>query len=157
MVENQIDAVAGRLRAAAESHNLRELVGTQIRLIPVNASQFVKDTRAALTIVAGAGSEVGGLVKNTVAELRGVPVAKAPKAPRKAKKAAAKTTTRKKAVKAKTQPVENTVADLHGTPVAKAPKAPRKTKKAAAKAATKKKAVKAKAQPVEEAAEKAAA
>jgi hypothetical protein len=106
MVENQIDAVAGRLRAAAESRNLRELVGTQIRLIPVNASQFAKDTRAALTIVAGAGSEVGGLVKNTVAELRGVPVAKTPKAPRKTKKVAAKTATKKKAVKAKAQPVE---------------------------------------------------
>jgi hypothetical protein len=106
MVENQIDAVAGRLRAAAESRNLRELVGTQIRLIPVNASQFAKDTRAALTIVAGAGSEVGGLVKNTVAELRGVSVTKTPKAPRKTKKVAAKSATKKKAVTAKARPAE---------------------------------------------------
>ena len=113
MVENQIDAVAGRLRAAAQSRNLRELVGTQIRLIPVNASQFAKDTRATLSIVAGAGNEVGGLVKNTVAELRGVPVAKTPKAPRKKKKVAAKTATKKKAVKkavkAKVQMVEEVV------------------------------------------------
>ncbi len=113
MVEHQIDAFAGRLRAVAESRNLRELVGTQIRLIPVNASQFAKDTRTALTIVAGAGSEVGGLVKNTVAELRGASVAKTPKAPRKTKKVAAKTATKKKAAKAakakakaKAQPVE---------------------------------------------------
>jgi len=106
MVENQIDAVAGRLRAASESRNLREFVGTQIRLIPVNASQFAKDTRAALTIVAGAGSEVGGLVRNTVAELRGVSVAKAPRAAKKRKKVVARTAAKNKAVKAKAQPVE---------------------------------------------------
>ncbi len=101
MVEHQIDAFAGRLRAAAESRSLRDLVGTQIRLIPVNASQFVKDTRATLTIVAGAGSEVGGLVKSTVAELRGVPVVKARKAPANPKKTAKKTATKKKTAKVK--------------------------------------------------------
>ena len=111
MVENQIDAVAGRLRAAAESRNLRELVGSQIRLIPVNASQFAKDTRAALTIVAGAGSEVGGLVKNTVAELRGVAVPKTTTAKKSAKKVTRKTATKKKAVKAKVQDVAAEVVE----------------------------------------------
>ena len=100
MVENQIDAVAERLRAAAESRNLRDLVSKQIRLIPANASQFAKDTRAALTIVAGAGSEVGGLVKSTVAELRGVTVAKAPK------KTPRKTAHKKKTAKAKAKAVK---------------------------------------------------
>ena len=111
MVENQIDAVADRLRAAAESRNLRELVGSQIRLIPVNASQFARDTRAALTIVAGAGSEVGGLVKNTVAELRGVAVPKTTTAKKSAKKVARKTATKKKAVKAKVQDVAAEVVE----------------------------------------------
>jgi len=111
MVENQIDAVADRLRAAAESRNLRELVGSQIRLIPVNASQFAKDTRAALTIVAGAGSEVGGLVKNTVAELRGVAAPKTTTAKKSAKKVARKTATKKKAVKAKVQDVAAEVVE----------------------------------------------
>ena len=112
MVEHQIDAFAGRLRAAAESRNLRDLVSTQIRLIPVNASQFVKDTRATLTIVAGAGSEVGGLVKNTVAQLRGVSVVKARKAPAKPKKVAKKTATKKKTVKAKAETVVEAVAEV---------------------------------------------
>ena len=112
MVEHQIDAFAGRLRAAAESRNLRDLVSTQIRLIPVNASQFVKDTRATLTIVAGAGSEVGGLVKNTVAQLRGVFVVKARKAPAKPKKVAKKTATKKKTVKAKAETVVEAVAEV---------------------------------------------
>lgn len=112
MVEHQIDAFAGRLRAAAESRNLRDLVSTQIRLIPVNASQFVKDTRATLTIVAGAGSEVGDLVKNTVAQLRGVSVVKARKAPAKPKKVAKKTATKKKTVKAKAETVVEAVAEV---------------------------------------------
>jgi hypothetical protein len=111
MVENQIDAVADRLRAAAESRNLRELVGTQIRLIPVNASQLAKDTRAALTIVAGAGSEVGGLVKNTVAELRGVAVPKTKTASKSAKKVVRKTARKKKAAKAKVQDVAAEVVE----------------------------------------------
>jgi len=112
MVENQIDAFAGRLRAAAESRNLRELVGTQLGLIPVNVSQFAKDTGAALSIVAGAGSEVGGLVKNTVAELRGVAVASKPKATRKPKNAATTTAAKKKAVKKKAEAVVDAVTEI---------------------------------------------
>jgi len=89
LVENQIDAVAGRLRAAATAADLRDLVSTQIRLIPENVSRFTEDARGALLIVSGAGKEVGQLMKGTVAELR--EPAKAPKA--------AKKTTRKTAGK----------------------------------------------------------
>ena len=92
MVENQIDAIASRLKAAATAADVRDLVSTQFKLIPVNASQFVGDARDTLSIVTSAGQEVGKLLKGTVAELRGkAPVKKA------VKKVAAKKTAVKKA------------------------------------------------------------
>jgi len=71
MVEHQIDAIATRLHAAATATDFRDLVGTQIRLIPENAARFANDARDTLGIVKSAGQEVGKLVKGTVAELRG--------------------------------------------------------------------------------------
>ena len=71
MFENQIDAFAGRLSAAADATDVQDLVKTQFRMIPENASLFVKDARHALGIVAGAGTEFRDLFKGTVAELRG--------------------------------------------------------------------------------------
>ncbi len=84
MVENQIDAVASRLHAAATANDLRDLVSTQLRLIPENASRLVSDARTTLGIVASAGQEAGKLVKSAVAELR------SPAKPRKAGKKVAK-------------------------------------------------------------------
>jgi len=99
LVEHQIDAFAGRLRAAAEATNLREFVETQLRLIPQNASRFVEDTRETVTILADAGQQVGEVVKGTVLELRGrKPAAKAAKKP--ARKASARKTAKKTAKKA---------------------------------------------------------
>ena len=95
MVENQIDAIASRLHAAATASDLRDLVGTQLRLIPVNASRFVSDARATLGIVASAGQEAGKLVKSTVAELR--TPAKPKKATKKVAKKATRTASKKKA------------------------------------------------------------
>ena len=93
MVEHQLDAFARRLKSAAEADNVRDLVRTQLRLIPENASQIVTDTRDTLSIVAGAGTEVRELIAGTVAELRGkAPVAAA----KKARAAAKKTKTSKK-------------------------------------------------------------
>jgi hypothetical protein len=95
MVEHQIDAFAGRLAAAAEANGVRDLLKTQFRMIPENAALLVNDTRAALGIFVGAGAEVGSLIKDTAAELRGrkpaaaKAKAKTPAAPR--KKAAKKT------------------------------------------------------------------
>jgi phasin family protein len=94
MVENQIDAIASRLHAAATANDLRDLVGTQLRLFPVNASRFVSDARATLSIVASAGQEAGKLVKSTVAELRAP--AKIKKAVKKVAKKATKTASKKK-------------------------------------------------------------
>lgn len=71
MFENQIDAFAGSLSAAADATDVQNLLKTQIRMIPENASLLVKDARNALGIVAGAGAEVRDLFKGTVAELRG--------------------------------------------------------------------------------------
>lgn len=71
LVEHQMDALSGRLRAAADAEDLREFLGTQIRLIPENASRFGTDARAALQIVTAAGGELAGLLRGTVAELKG--------------------------------------------------------------------------------------
>lgn len=129
MVENQIDAFASRLHAVAGATGLKDLVDTQVRLIPKHASRFVGDARETLTIIAGAGQEVGSLLKGTVAELRGVskPVAKKAKAkkakaaPKKtpAKKVAAKKPAAKKAAPKKAAPiVTETIVDVVAEPKA---------------------------------------
>ena len=71
LVEGQIDAVAGRLKAAADAEDLRDLVKTQIELIPENTGRFADEAREALKIFKGAGGEIRELVKGTVAELKG--------------------------------------------------------------------------------------
>ncbi len=71
LVEHQIDAVADRLKAAADAKNLQDLVRTQLRLIPHNVSRFAGDARDTLSIVANAGMEVRDVVKSTISELRG--------------------------------------------------------------------------------------
>jgi hypothetical protein len=95
LVENQIDALAGRLKAAADARNVRDLLSTQIRLIPQNVSRFAADTRDTLSIVAGAGSEVRNVLKSTMAELRTGPRGKT----RAVRKNAVKKTARKVAKK----------------------------------------------------------
>lgn len=104
LVENQIDAFAGRLKAAANAKDVRDLFGTQIRMIPENAARLVDDARASLNIVTDAGGEVGGIVRNAFAELRQPapkPAARpaAKKTGKAAKKAGKKPATRKKAAK----------------------------------------------------------
>lgn len=117
LVEAQIDAVAGRLQAAADATDLRDFFRTQIRLIPENSGRFADDAREAFRIVRGAGGEVRGLVRETVDELRGrKPVARKPaaakasrkKVPARGRKA---TTTRKKTATA----VRKTPAPPAGT------------------------------------------
>jgi phasin family protein len=71
LVEHQIDAVAHRLKAAAEASNLGELVRTQLRLIPQNVAKIASDTRDTFSIVASAGVEVRDVLKGTISELRG--------------------------------------------------------------------------------------
>lgn len=99
MVENQMDALAGRLHNAAQADSLRGLVRDQIRLIPASAAQFVEDTRSTFSVVREAGGEVRNLVAGTVAEFR-KPVAKPAAKPAK-KKAAPKKAASKKAAKKK--------------------------------------------------------
>ena len=102
LVENQIDAFAGRLRAAAKAETLRDLVGTQLRMIPENASRYVEDVRDTFGIIAGAGQEMGGLVAGTVQELRGRKPATPKAAKKTAKKTARKTASKKTAKKTAT-------------------------------------------------------
>ena len=118
LIENQIDAFAGRLNTAANATSVRDLVSDQIRLFPENAAQFVEDTRNTFAAVAEAGGEVRQLFSGTISELRGSATPARKKAPAKpaAKKAAKKSSKKKVSKKA----------------------APAKTaKKAAAKASTK--------------------
>jgi hypothetical protein len=104
IVELQIDAVAGRLKAVADARNIGELVRTQVRLIPANVSRLGADARDTFSIVAGAGLEVRDVFKGTIAELRGKKPA-ARKASRKtpAKKTARKTTRKTTAKAPKTR------------------------------------------------------
>jgi phasin family protein len=105
LVEHQIDAIAERLKAAADARDLRELVGTQVRMIPESASRMASDAREALNIVVGAGGEVGQILQGTAAELRGKsPATKARAAKKPARKKAARKTSRKSAP-AKTAPI----------------------------------------------------
>lgn len=101
MLEHQIDAVAQRLNVAATAKSFGELVRTQVRLIPANASRFAEDTRETFSIVAGAGGEVRTLLADTVGEIRGRRTTVRKTAPRKApaKKAAKKAAGRKAAPK----------------------------------------------------------
>ena len=91
-VNSQIDITATRLRNAADARSVRQLVADQVRMIPENAALFAGNARETVSIVAAAGSEVGSILKNTVAEFRGVKSAtharrsnttKQPAAPRK--------------------------------------------------------------------------
>jgi phasin family protein len=70
LVEDQIDALAGHLKAAARADGLRSFVETQMELIPDNASRFKEEAREAFGIVKGAGSEIREIVKGTVDELK---------------------------------------------------------------------------------------
>jgi len=112
MLEHQIDAFAGRLTAAAEATDLRNLVKTQFRMVPENASLFVNDARSALGIVAGAGAEVRDLLKGTVQDLRGTKKAVVKKATARKATKPRKKVARKKAVAA---PVATPKAEVGAT------------------------------------------
>ena len=71
LVEDQIDVLAGHLKAAANADDLRNLVQSQIDLIPDNANRLRDEAREAFDIVKGAGSEIRDIMKVTVDELRG--------------------------------------------------------------------------------------
>ena len=90
LVEDQFDAVANHLKAAADAENLKGLVDTQIDLIPDYASRFKDEVRESFDIVKGAGSEIRDIVKNSVNELRGETTSH--KAPARRKPAAPKAT-----------------------------------------------------------------
>ncbi len=107
IVSNSIDAVAGRLQAAAGAESFKDLVGTQVRLVPENTARLINDTRDVLGIVADAGSEVRGIVVKTFGTLTGKAAKPAKKAT--ARKPAAKKTTAKKAV-AKKAPAKKATA-----------------------------------------------
>lgn len=108
LVENQIDAFAGRLNTAANATSVRGLITDQIRLFPENAAQFVEDSRNTIAAVAEAGGEVRQLFAGTLSELRGARSTSRKKAPAKpaAKKVAKKT---KKKVSKKAAPAAKTV------------------------------------------------
>ncbi len=132
IVSNSIDAVAGRLQAAAGAESLKDLVTTQVRLVPENTARLINDTRDAFGIVVDAGAEVRGIVVKTFGTLRGKAPAKAAKPAKKAaaKKPAPKKPTQKKATTkkaaAKKAPARKTVARKSTATKATATKAPAK-------------------------------
>ena len=97
MLENQIDAFAGRLSAAANATDVGNLIKTQFRLIPENAAVFAQDARNALGVIAGAGVEARDLMKATVVELRDGTQARATKPGTQSRTPARKKTAKKKA------------------------------------------------------------
>jgi vacuolar-type H+-ATPase subunit E/Vma4 len=108
LVEHQIDALAGRLKAVADASNVADLVRTQIRLIPQNVSRLAEDTRGTLSIVANAGVEVRDVLKNTIAELRSVPARRKPVSRKTVAKKASAPKAASKAVKGSAKKVSKT-------------------------------------------------
>ncbi|MEX0709368.1 MAG: hypothetical protein WD078_15535 [Woeseia sp.] len=104
LLENQLDVIALRFSKAAEARSVRDLIGTQLGLVPEQIGRLATDTRASLGIVLKAGSEARELLKGTVSELRGVRTTPARKPARKkaAKKTAAGKTSARKAAKQST-------------------------------------------------------
>lgn len=100
LVEDQLDLIAGRLQAAAKARDLRDLIKSQLPLLPEGGSRIVSETRATVNVFVEAGSEVRGLLKETVAGLKG----KKPAKPASGKKASSKKTTAKKAAAKKAAP-----------------------------------------------------
>lgn len=141
LVENQLDLIAGRLKAAAKARDLRDLITSQLPLLPEGGSRILSETRATVNVFVEAGSEVRGLLKETVAELKGKKPAKRASgkktAARKAttKKAAAKKTPAKKAAAKKTSAKK---AGAKAKPASKTTtkKSPVTKKKVAAKQST---------------------
>ncbi len=97
LLENQLDIIAMRFSKAADARSVRDLVGTQLGLVPEQVGRLAADTRASLGIVLKAGSEARELLKGTVSELRGSAIAGARKPAR--RKAAKKSTAAKAPVK----------------------------------------------------------
>ena len=71
LVEDQFDAVADHLKAAANADDFKNLVETQVELIPDYASRFKVELRESIDIVKGAGSEIRDILTDTVKELKG--------------------------------------------------------------------------------------
>lgn len=116
LLDNQIDALAARLLAAATATGFSNLVGTQLRLIPQQTSRFVRDARETVSIVIGAGGDAGKLLRGAVVDLRGT-AAPAPSVGKKARKKASRRTVRKPAKTAKTAKVtRRRTAKPAGTP-----------------------------------------
>lgn len=97
LIDRQLDGIARRLKAAAAAKDLPGLIRSQLPLLPEGPETIVSETRATVGIFIDAGSEVRGLVQDTVAELKGDTKPAKKKAAR--KKAPAKKATRKTAVR----------------------------------------------------------
>ena len=90
LVEDQFDAVASHLKAAAGAQDIKDLFETQIDLIPDNTNRFKDEAREVFGIVKDAGSEIRGILKETVDELRNKKPTKTAAAPVKKTPAASK-------------------------------------------------------------------
>ena len=100
LIDRQLDGIARRLKAAAAAKDLPGLLRSQLPLFPEGPEKIVSETRATVGIFIDAGTEVRGLVQDTVAGLKGDTKPAAKKA---ARKTAAKKPARRKAAPARTK------------------------------------------------------
>ena len=92
-----LDDGAARLKLVARATNFRTLVSDQIASLPASRDRAIGNARKSIDIVVDTGSELRGIVRGAIVELR--PTTK-PTVKRVAKKTAKKATaTRKKAVR----------------------------------------------------------
>ncbi len=105
VVEGEVDAMADYLKSIAEADDLRGLVREQFSVFPRFTRRALDNTRQTFTILREAGSDVGGIVRTAVTDIRTAPAAKRAKSA--VKKAAGKagrttkTTAKKASTKAK--------------------------------------------------------
>ena len=97
LIETTLDDSAARLKLAARANDIRTLVGDQIASLGSSRERTIGKARKNLDIVVDTGTEIRGVVRGAIEELRPVkPVAK--KATRAGKKVARKATATRKSV-----------------------------------------------------------
>ena len=91
-IERSVEAGAARLELAARAPSVRDLVKTQLELLPHTRARLKGDLRDTWTVVTETGSEFGALFSWNQPEMKGTPTSK--------RKSKAKTTRKPRAKKA---------------------------------------------------------
>ena len=109
LIETTLDDSAARLKLAARASDIRTLVGDQMASLSSSRQRTIGKARKNIDIVVDTGTEIRGVVRGAIEELRPVkPVAK--RATRAGKKVAKKATATRKRVTKKATATRKTVA-----------------------------------------------